>query len=360
LAGGPLKTLDSGLHMIGRATLFDVLGVNAQATDDEVRLAWEDHFLNADADHERVPQEVRHAYQLLQDSGRRVWYRDMLRAAEIEHPVTVRPDEVIAFQRMCELALLRPYPDRNIKDTFLVRTHWQTPPRWNEDTQRFVPPPTRWQRLGKGLAAVFLMQCFRGKSPGQVLALTILYLIVLAPTVYAAWHGINVWSDTRARHLESALRDLSTRSADISKALDQRIDSLSRRFVDATGVPIGSCADAAFPKKAEVESALFKNPTAKSAWDVACTSFPKDSDLQLHRTTVADVSQRISKHAFLSEDVAQLEHTIAWLGQALGQLDEVDPKIDHIRTMIASERFGRISGPSAIEEKRNETSKSGG
>lgn len=346
--------------MVGRATLFDILGVEPEATDEEVERAWQGHFLNADADHERVPQEVRHAYQLLQDSGRRVWYTDMLRAAAIGHPVTVRPHEILAFQRMCELAFLKPYPDRDLKDAFLVRTHWQEPPRWDEAAQRFVPPPTVWQRLGKTLAAVFLLQCFRGKSPGQQLALTVLYLIVVAPTAYAAWYGINAFSDARARNLESALRDLSTRCTEMSKALDQRVDSLSKRFADATGVPIVSCADAAFPKEPEVESALFKNPTAKSAWDVACKSFPKDFDVQLQRTTVAGVSQRISKHQFLDKDVDQLEQTIAWLGKAIGQLDEVDPKIDHIRTMIASERFGRVSGSSANEEKSNVSSKSGG
>lgn len=360
MAGGPLRVAESGCTMIGRATLFDVLGVSPEATDEEVERAWQGHFLNADADHERVPQEVRHAYQLLQDSGRRVWYTDMLRAAKIGHPVTVRPHEILAFQRMCELASLKSYPDRDVKDAFLVRTHWQDGPRWDDAAQRLVPPPTAWQRLGKALAAVFLFQCFRGKVPGQKLALVILYLVVLVPAAFAAKYGISALSDARARKLESALRNLGARSADMSKALDQRIDSLSRRFSDATSVPIGSCADAAFQKKPEVESALFKNPTTKSAWDVACKSFPKDSDLQLHRTIVADVNQRISKHAFHSEDVVQLEQTIAWLSKALRQLDEVDPKIDHIRTMIASERFGRSSGPSVIEEKRNESSKSGG
>jgi len=346
--------------MVGRATLFDILGVDPGATDEEVERAWQGHFVNADADHSRVPQNVRHAYQLLQDSGRRLWYNDMLRAAAIEHPVTVRPHEILAFQRMCELAYLKSYPDQDVKDAFLVRTHWQEPPRWDEAAQRFVPPPTAWERLRKAVAAVFLLQCFRGKSHGQQLALTILYLIVVAPTAYAAWFGINALSDARARRLESALRDLSTRSAEMSKALDQRVDSLSRRFADATGVPVGSCADAAFQKKPEVESALFKNPTAKSAWDVACRSFPKDSDVQLQRTTVAGASQRISKNQFLDEDVDQLEQTIVWLGKALGQLDEVDPKIDHIRTMIASERFGRVSGSSANEEKSSESSKNGG
>lgn len=115
--------------MTERATLFDVLGIGPEATDEEVEAAWGRHFAAADASYEHVPQEVRHAYSVLQAADQRRWYMQMLENAETEQPLTVGTDgDLETFKQSCERTLLRYIVDPQRSNVYHVRAPWQPDP----------------------------------------------------------------------------------------------------------------------------------------------------------------------------------------------------------------------------------------
>lgn len=137
------------------ATLFEVLGVEPAASDEAVEQAWQGHFLAADASYDRVPQEIRHAYRVLQAADRRAWYSEMLYSAETGHPVTVRPHDFLAFQKSCELTFLRYFRDPETNDVYHVRAPWQPDPVLARPAPERLPAePSFWERLACKLAAL--------------------------------------------------------------------------------------------------------------------------------------------------------------------------------------------------------------
>ncbi len=321
--------------MVGRATLFDILGVEPEATDEEVERAWQGHFLNADADHERVPQEVRHAYQLLQDSGRRVWYTDMLRAAAIGHPVTVRPHEILAFQRMCELAFLKPYPDRDVKDAFLVRTHWQEPPRWDEAAQRFVPPPTVWERLRKAAVAVFFLQCFRGKSPEQKLALAILYLVVIFSGGWAVRWGATAFAENAKIRSNEKIHALQARTANELAELEGLERKLLADFERSVGIALEAPAG---QRPRIVGDAILAHRSVSEAWAAIHNSRIDPSRLAACKDTLKRISQCVAASTCAATDGAQLDEIQSWIRDQEKELRSQYGNMNHIVEILDTQR----------------------
>jgi len=127
------------------ATLFQVLGVEPQASDKAVEEAWQRHLLAADADHNRVSQEIRHAYQVLQAADRRLWYADMLRFTKNAKGLIIAPGDEVAFKQACDLAFLRYFRDPEVSNTYHVRAPWQQDPSFARPVSECRPAePSFW------------------------------------------------------------------------------------------------------------------------------------------------------------------------------------------------------------------------
>lgn len=134
------------------ASLFKVLGIEPTASDQAVDEAWQEHFGTADASYDRVPQEIRHAYQVLQAADRRAWYGQMLLAAETEQPVTIAHGDELAFKKSCELTFLRYFRDPTANGVYHVRAPWQPDPDFARPGLGQRPEEASfWERLANKL-----------------------------------------------------------------------------------------------------------------------------------------------------------------------------------------------------------------
>jgi len=336
-------------------TFFRRLGVGEDANEDAVEAAWDDLVERSGFDYGRIPQEVKDAYRFLKLNENRLLYRDLLSACASEDPLAVPAGQIQAFRRVCQLTGLRLIDDPEREGVFHLRRPDQPNPWWTNLPPRMPPPPrpTSTDYLREFLRRVLLLQVFRNATlpKGVVLAATYVAVILgLGSGVRAVyrWGSIQIAranepkvvraAPTKAEREQPIRADHSAAVAGLDE-LTSVGGHVAYEFQRITGVEWSHAQDRTIERTRELDSALIRNPTVREAWDALLTSLAPLAEIADRRAIAAEIMNRIDYGAFVDADDVRLQQIASWSVTNAGRLRTQSTNLEHLRVMLAAERF---------------------
>ncbi len=321
------------------ATLFRILEVEPDATDDDVRDAWAVHLQRA-GDYDSIPQDVRDAYRMLQDANRRSAYRELLEACRKGIPVPVPDGDFAAFRVLCNNAQVGIFPDPKIRDTYHIRLPGQPPPLSSPEARDPAQPTTFWRQLKRVFIFVVSFKAYRGTTLGQKLGYTVLYLIVICAGAYGARWSADWVEESKERRLERDIRSLHSAAVKELPALHGDAAEFTREFESVIGVQLDKAGDPATAKPRRIDLALIEHESVREAWAAIVNARISPERLREHQAVVDRIGSNVQRGSFLVGDRASLLELTRHLDRDRKALTIQSGDLDHIRVMLDAAEFG--------------------
>lgn len=321
-------------------TLFEILGVHPEATDEEVERAFAAFHFGLDP---VVPDDVREAYRFLQSAERRDWYRELLRACQKEELLLIPPEQYTGFKTVCDLTQISLFPHPKAANSYAVRLPGQAQPRWTEDRRPVGEtgprvPPLR-ERLWNVFEAVVLLGRFRRAPLGEKFGLILLYGAVIAAAAYGLrWAGREL-AIVRAQDLASAVKSNHAEAVEKMTKLEALAKTLDSEFTAATGATFDALSGKATRPRPEVDETILRHQTVREAWAAIESGRVKPSDIEGRRQTLTAIGGRIQSQTFVPDDRNRLEELLTWIDRSSSKLDGQSRLIKHIKTMVETDQF---------------------
>jgi len=324
-------------------TLFEVLGVRPEATNDEVERAFAGfHFgLNP-----VIPQDVEDAYRFLQTAERRAWYREILRACNERELLNIPPDKLAEFKWFCAQANITVYPHPKAADAYVVRLPGQAQPRWTADARPVGEPgpriPPLRERLWGLFESVVLLGAIRRASLAQKFGFVLLYCVVIAAGAYGLrWAG-REWASVRAANLAAMVKSRHVEAIEKLTKLEARAKAVDDEFTAATGATFDPATGKSTKPRPEVDETIFRHETVREAWAAIESGRVKPADLQNATDTLAAIGDRIRNHTFIPDDRDRIEDILGWIDRSASKQAGQSRYIKHIKTMVETDQFEKV------------------
>lgn len=320
-------------------TFFDVLGVPRDASANQIEVAWHGHVVDAEGRYDRVPKEIRSAYQLLRDAPNRALYLDLLRCCETGALITQPPNARTKFAGFCDRCDLRVYPVPRVPNTYAVRAPWQDPPDWVE--QR--PPLTTW--LGRVLEYVIrqfiLGGVFRGKGWLARGGLALIYVAILAALLVGGAHVSGLWDNYQhhravaaQRAFEREVRHEHSRLAEHLADLKRTGAAVSSQFHDATGITIEEALRGASAWTADLSWKIRTDDEFAELVSEVLRAWPKPADYQAIENELAQAAAAITSGHYAAAHPENLRLLGAQVHARIEQLKAQSQNVARIRKAL--------------------------
>lgn len=313
--------------------LFQVLGISPDATDAEVQAVYEAHVAAADMDEKAVPEAIRAAFSLLHAHENRGLYADLVRHCLDESQFPVNPGAAeSAFRQMCAVAGISIYEHPEMPNVYEVRLPGQDMPAWAKPKVDSPELPVR--RRTAGQTALLGMAC-------------IAVVVVLVVAFRSGIGGITESPEERAaaqrRALAADLRSAHASATKELKAFDAAVDALKAEFQSVTSVTLDDAANASFQRPREIDLLLIKHESARDAWAEIVNARPSGAERTGVGETLTAVDGRIGNGSFGVDDQEAIRSARAWVEKKLKVVQSQSGNVDHIRVMLATDRFEKAS-----------------
>ena len=341
-------------------TLFERLGVGLEASEDDVEAAWLDLLTRSNFDHDSIPQDVKEAYRFLKVGENRVLYRVLLLACESEDPLAMSADRVPALRRACQLTGIRVFDDPERDDVFHLRRPDQREPRLPTPPPKGLQPedpPTAAMRFGKFLTTILLLRALRNGTTLQRLVVVAIYFAVVVGfgkgvTGLYAWRSAQLApemesEDARAARMK-AEREQSLRTEHAAAlvgfdALRTAGARVASEFQKTTGIEWTHAHDRDVTRTRELDLVLLRNPSVREAWDAVLASLAPLAEEVANRGALDGIKQHFDTGSFTDADAERLRLIAAWVASHTKTLLSQSSNLEHLRVMLAAERFEQRS-----------------
>ncbi|OWY65375.1 hypothetical protein B7486_42320 [cyanobacterium TDX16] len=334
-------------------TLFERLGVTPEASDQEVKEAFEAWFARCNGDLDQIPSDVRDAFEFLGNAENRAYYRDLLDACQRDLRLTFPPEKHRSLARLCHLTEIVAYRDPNRENTFRFRRPDQPEPEWHQGT---VERPVIIRDDSSPLKRFLLFQVFRRATPMQKAGFAFLYAVLIVAIIgglewairgrdasrfatFAVGPSPAAIEQSRRKALEQSILAKQPAAAEALKSLDDAAEKLRRDFKKVVGLELESADKPGVEKPRALDLAIIRNDSVRDAWTSLLAARIKSEELEAHRKTLEEIGRGVSGGRFRVEDEETLKQIIEW-GQGRGkQLQSQARNIEHLRVMLAAETF---------------------
>ncbi len=324
-------------------TLFEVLGVRPEATDDEVEAAYARFRFEGE---EAIPADVREAYRFLQAANRRQWYRELLRACYKDELLDIEPGDFHEFTRLCDLAQITIFDHPAAANNYKVRLPGQLQPHWTKDRRPVgeagPPIPPFRRRLWSAFEAVVLLGAFRRGTIGQKFGLALLYIVVIAAGVGGARWAAGELAASRAANLAATVKASHALALDKLAKLETRAKAVDAEFTAATGASFDPATGKSTKPRPEVDESILRHQTVREAWAAIEAGNVKPSDIESRRQTLTAIGARIQSQTFVPDDRDRLEDILSWIDRSSSNLVSQSRYIKHIKTMVETDQFEKV------------------
>jgi hypothetical protein len=328
-------------------TLFEVLGVHPEATDEEVERAFAGFHFGLDT---AIPDDVREAYRFLQSAERRDWYRELLRACQKEELLLIPPDQYTGFKTVCDLTQISLFPHPKAANSYAVRLPGQAQPRWTEDRRpvgeagpRVLPLS---ERLWNVFESVVLLGRFRRAPLGEKFGLVLLYGAVITAGSYGLrWAGREL-AIVRAENLAATVKSRHAEAIDKLAKLEARANTVDSEFIAVTGASFDPSTGKSTKPRPEVDESILRHETVREAWAAIESGRVKPSELQSTKESLSAIGGRIQSQTFVPDDRDRLDELIGWIDRRASKQAGQSRYIKHIKTMVETDQFEK-NGQSA-------------
>lgn len=330
-------------------TAFEVLGLPETADDDQVQ-ATEASLVAASGELSRngLQPEQKIALDLLLERGVRQMYLELLARVRSHEPVEIKLADQERFVGLCSRAGIA--CERSpIHPTIFYAWFPDEPPPAEVRRWRLRPAPHPQLRLldalGHVVKQVVFLGILRGKTPRQMIAIGVVYLVVIGAAVVAFRAAINTAAAVRverARAERELLRgDLKRLLADAGEQAARAQDLLRQTqsdFERAFGIPLAGSRPAA-SQPAALELTLMRHASAKNAWEELLRVPAHDKPIGALVTRHRELEQRLAHDRFLEADRSDATRLLNECVAEVKALEFQARNIEHVRTMLEADRF---------------------
>lgn len=337
------------------ATIFRRLGVRDDADEAAIEDAWDTFVGRSGFDYGLIPQEIKDAYRFLKVSENRVLYRELLSACASEDPLAVPADKVHALRLVCQLTGLRVIDDPEREHVYHLRRNDQPNPWWTNLPPRTPPPPrpTSSDYVREYLRRVMLLQVFRNATMPHCIVFAVAYVVVLGG-IGLGVRALYGWGSERVHHLMESREEHAAHlkvereqpiRADHASAVSglDELGSLgahvASEFQQITGVEWSLARDRTTARTRELDLALIQNPSVREAWDALLASLESCTESAARRAAVDEIKIRIDNGSFADSDAKRLRQITDWSLSHAKSLHTQSTNLEHLRVMLAAERF---------------------
>ncbi|MCC7316614.1 MAG: hypothetical protein IT419_17625 [Planctomycetes bacterium] len=339
--------------MVIYQTLFERLGVTPEASDQEVKEAFEEWFARCNGDLDQIPSDVRDAFEFLGNAENRAYYRDLLDACERDLRLTFTPEKHRSLARLCHLTEIVAYRDPNRENTFRFRRPDQPEPEWHQGT---VERPVIIRDESSPLIRFLLFQVFRRATPIQKAGFAFLYAVLIVAIIgslewaimgrdnsrfatFAVGPSPAAIEQSRRKALEQSILAKQPIAAASLKSLDEAAEKLRRDFKQVVGLELDGADKSGVEKPRALDLAIIRNDSVREAWTNLLASRISREELEARRKNVEAIGRDVGSGTFRAEDETTLQQIIEW-GQGRGeQMQSQARNIEHLRVMLAAETF---------------------
>lgn len=334
-------------------TLFERLGVTPEASDQEVKEAFEDWFARCHGDLDRVPSDVRDAHKFLANAENRAYYRELLDACAHDQPLIFPPDKHRSLAQLCDHTEIVAYRHPYRENTFRFRRPDQPEPKWHQGT---VERPVIIRDDSSPLRRFLLFQVFRRATPMQKAGFAFLYAILIVAIIGGLEWAIRgrdasrfatvavgpspaAVEQARRRALEESILAKQPAALAKLKGLDSAATKLRGEFKQVVGLEWESADAPKTERSRALNLALIRHDSVREAWTDLLAARISSTELDSRRQAVEAIERAAAAGTFRTEDEATLKQIIEW-GQGRGKaLQAQFRNLEHIKVMVAAEEF---------------------
>jgi len=340
--------------------VFERLGVGVEASADDVEAAWQELLVQNKFDRNSIPEDVQVIYRFLKLGENRRLYRILLLACESEDPLAMEADRVPALRRVCQRTGLRLFDDPERDNVFHLRRPDQPEPRLPTPPPKVLQPeapPTAVERFREFMMTISLLRALRN---GTFLK-RLVVLAVYAAVVVGFGKGITSFNAWRSARLAQAMESDDSRAARMKAEREQSLrtehatalvgfDALgtagahvASEFHKTTGIEWTHAHDRNVTRTRELDLVLLRNPSVRDAWDAVLASLAPLTDVATNRGALDGIKQHFDAGNFTDADVERLRIIAAWSASHTQNLLSQSSNLEHLRVMLAAERFEQHS-----------------
>ena len=335
-------------------TLFQVLGVSEDTTQEEIDGAFNRHFERAGAKLGKLPPGVHYAWSFLRVDSKRHYYRQRLHECRNEESVVVPAEGRAAFLNFCEQARIRWWADPVAGGVYHLRIPGQKPPDFVAEALRQEEERNRQDELllerkkQKRLDHRYAVRKFflrLGYAFGCLLFVGLALRWSFDGTFSRWLRVVGVVESREDKQLARDSREALALAIDAVLRLDGALDSLHETVKQELNASLGD--KAVLP--GDLNSTIDKEPTVATAWNSIKEAYLARTELEKRRPSLAAAAGRVDNNAFLRADVETLKDIKTWATRAFLTVGDQKQHIEHIRAMLEAERFDRAAEQPAKE-----------
>ncbi|HKQ47589.1 MAG TPA: hypothetical protein VJZ71_05940 [Phycisphaerae bacterium] len=338
-------------------TLFERLGVTPEASDQEVKEAFDGWFARCNGDLDRIPCDVRDAHGFLANANNRACYRELLEACEHDLVLIFPREKHRSLGQLCDHTEIVAYRHPYRENTFRFRRPDQPEPKWHQGT---VERPIVIRDDSSPLRRFVTFQVFRRATPLQKAGFAFLYAILIVAIIGGVEWAIKgrdnsrfaavavgpsplAIEQARRRALEQSILAKHQEASKIFKSLDDRTARLRSDFKQVVGLEWELADTSGVQKPRALDLALIREQSVREAWADLIASRIPSPEIDSRRQVVEAIGQAVASGTFRAEDEDKLRKIIEW-GQGREQIMQSQPlNLEHIEVMLAAEEF-RLAG----------------
>lgn len=329
-------------------TFFDIAGVPAEASRDEIELAFQEAFAAAGAQRDQIGNERINAFEFLLGQNNAEQYRvllDYCRSHEnIDIPFAAQP----AFERFCRACYIDFGRHPEHPEVYQVRHPGQTGWTWETHDPAKNPalrPPVS-QRASGWFRRYFLGDVFRNRTAPEQVAIAIAYFLVIGLVVYAtqtAKTRITEYQESEARRVAKEFSDkVAAQGARLAKKvaeLERDFSAWEEDFTSTTNLSIEQASEPSDLRPRVLDLALVRHKSVRDAWDNIVNGPRPATLLASIRTRYSEVASHISAARISTDDVEQMNGIEQDLVACASRLDALRASLTHIREMRDADKF---------------------
>lgn len=312
--------------MAGYVSLFDELGVTPDASDADVKIAYERKKVEAEVSGSAVNNCLAYAYKVLRTQEGRQLYVESLVHCKERIPIEVLPEKSDRYRACWAFAGIRYWPDPKRTGLFHLR-------RSDQEEPSFVhagppPQPVVWS-AARAIWGFLTLRPFVGASRDEKVGLLVFYALVIAAIAYGVdWAGTRAGAWREARLKASVVEHLAT----VENAMSE-LRAGSERFASEYRSVIG-CDPGETDPTPEINRLIQRDTSVLRAWREINDNHITMRELGEAGTSISVIQGRVANSVYRHEDDAELVRLIEWNRKQADTLRSLNHRLDNIRSLL--------------------------